>query len=233
MKKYFQLLGAAALLTASLFTINETAKAESMETFTERRVVFKCEMRDDELITIPQYVEQERYERYENTVAEEYVVLEANKPLITWNNYLGNNGQYTPKSRCYTVSARLTNMTSAIAAYYRYGNSTLSNDESYTKALEALEAVSQHTLVYGTNRFGQYIDEQILVASDQKLSFASWLKRNITVAGRPTDPDQTIIVTLSPENARRYREVLESFKTGILVAAGGEGSPNAELPIEE
>ena len=34
MKKYFQLFGAAALLTASLFTINETAKAESMETFT-------------------------------------------------------------------------------------------------------------------------------------------------------------------------------------------------------
>ncbi len=233
MKKYFQLFGAAAFLTASLFTINKTAKAFPMETFTERRIVFECMKEAGEYVTMPQYVEQERYERYPNTVAEEYVILESNKPLITWNNFLGNMGQYTPKSRCYTVSARLTNMTSALAAYFRYQDSTLDNDESYTKALEALEAVSQHTLVYGTNRFGQYIDEQILVASDQKLSFTSWLKRDITVAGRPTDPDQTIIVTLSPENARRYREVLRSFKTGILVSAGGEGARDAELPIEE
>ncbi len=233
MKKYFQLFGAAALLTASLFSITKSAKAE-MSTYTENRVVFTC-MKDDggEFVTMPQYVEQERFERYPNTVAEESVVLEANKPLITWNNYLGSNGQYTPESRCMTVSARLTNMTSALAAYYRYEDSTITNDESYTKALEALEAVSQSTEVYGTNRFARFVDEQIIVASDQKLGFATWLKRDITVAGRPTDPDQSIIVTLSPENARRYMEVLESFKTGVLVASGGQGSPDAELPIEE
>jgi len=234
MKKYLQLLGAAAFLSASLFSINKTANAEYMETYTERRVVFECRKDDaGQLETRPQFVEQERYTRYKNTVVNQYIIVESDRPLITWNKFLGSNDQFPPDSRCQTVSNRLTNMTSALAAYYRDRDETISNEESYTKALEALEAVSQSTRAVGVNAFREYINEQILVASDRQLNYTSNLKRPITVAGLPTDIDQTVLLTLSPENAGQFRTVLRSFKEGVQVAAGGEGTTEADLPIEE
>jgi len=242
MKKFIQIFGAAALLTASLFTINKTAKAESMKTVTNPKVVFKCEKHDGEYQTMLQLVAETTYKRYPSVKAEEDDVrAEADEPIFTWNNYLGNMGQYTPESRCMTVSARLTNMLSALVAYSRYQDdvdyreSYRKTGERYIQALETLEAVSRSTNVYGTNRFGQFVDEQILVASDQRLNFSSWLKQNITVAGRMTDPDQSVIVTLSPENARKFRSVLINFKNNLRFATGGERIPGSSLPtpIEE
>ncbi len=238
MQRYFGVLGTATLLATSLFGLAPKANAQimlsTMETIREEKVVFKCSQDvSGDWVTIPQYVEQVTYVRYPNTVVSEEIRFQSDEALVSWTKSL-DNGRFIPESRCYTVSERLTDLVSGIAAAKRNMKPSMEMGESFISALEEVSDISRATGVYGRNLFGEYISERVILASDQNITGAYIpLRTRHTVVEDPTDADQTVIFTLSPENAKHWDEVLSSFKSGVSVAAGGEADPSVELPIQE
>lgn len=236
MRKFLQVFGTAAFLTAGLFGITETAKAE-METFTMDNVpMFKCEKgeMEGEYVTVPVIVTQERFVRYSNTVIDERETRRANEAFITWNKALAN-GRFAAKDRCMAVSKHFTNTVHGMAAKRRNENPLLSMEESYIQALSDLSNISRTTRVVGYNRFGEWINEQVILPEDFGVNSVSGMNQMMSVDDRPTNPQLSTLFTLSGANAIFNFDALEGVRYALLETAGIGGQEPAEvnLPIQE
>lgn len=107
-----KLLAASTLIGAGLLGIMPQAQAEPVVT---QRVVFACEVQNNQPVTVQKYIRETRDLSHSPMYREE--VLSQTQPLITWTASLASDhplGVYTPDSRCQAVSARLTNLASAL-----------------------------------------------------------------------------------------------------------------------
>lgn len=210
MQNCFKFLGTAALLSFSLLGLTPKAKAE-MATFTKGRIIFSCiQNQQGDWVTMPQMVRETRYSRYSNVVVDREVVLESDEPMILWTNTLGDG--YTSSSRCYTVSNRLTN---------------LANSLGFSKLEEIGRAATIHGVVNN-----EYIKEKVIFLSDKDIRYPINFSKKLSVGERAITGRDAVVLTLSPENARRFARVLEQFKAGVSLSIGGEEA-DIELPIEE
>ena len=107
-----KLLAASTLVAAGLLGIVPKAQASP---FVQEKVVFACEMQNNQYVTVQKYIrETTNFSKYPVYQTE---VLSQTEPLITWTATLGSDnpdGAYIPESRCQAVSARLTNLASAL-----------------------------------------------------------------------------------------------------------------------
>jgi hypothetical protein len=107
-----KLLAASTLAVAGLLGIVPQAQASPL---VQEKVVFACEVQNNQYVTVQKYIRQttdlSNYPVYQEEV------LSQTDPLITWTATLGSDhpdGAYIPESRCQAVSARLTNLASAL-----------------------------------------------------------------------------------------------------------------------
>jgi predicted acyltransferase len=113
MRNLFSTLAATVLATAGLLGAMPEAKADSL--LVEQKLVFSCEVRNNQYATIPQLVRDVIDPQYP-LLGERYVVQEYS-PLLIWTATLGSDhpdGAYMPEGRCQAVSARLTNLAASM-----------------------------------------------------------------------------------------------------------------------
>lgn len=114
MRHLFSTITAALLASAGLLSAIPEAKADTM--YLEDKLVFNCEIRDNQYATVPQMVRDKVDSKYpvrliKRSVVEEYT------PLLVWTATLDSDhpdGAYMPAGRCQAVSARLTNLASSM-----------------------------------------------------------------------------------------------------------------------
>ena len=114
MKVLFPTLVATLVGSAGLLTAMPEAKADTM--WQPEKLVFSCEMRNDQHATIPQMVRDEVDAKYSARLIRRSVVQEYS-PLLVWTQTLDSDhpdGAYMPKGRCESVSARLTNLATSM-----------------------------------------------------------------------------------------------------------------------
>lgn len=115
MKKLFPTLAATVIASAGLMSAVPEAKAENTMIL-EDKLVFSCEIQDNDYATVPQLVRDEVDAKYpvrliNRSVVEEYT------PLLVWTKTLDSDhpqGAYMPAGRCEAVSARLTNLAASM-----------------------------------------------------------------------------------------------------------------------
>jgi hypothetical protein len=107
-----KLLAASTLVVAGLLGIVPKAQANPL---VQEKIVFGCEVQNNQYVTVQKYIRETKdvghYPVYQTEV------LSQTEPLITWTATLGSDnpdGAYIPESRCQAVSARLTNLASAL-----------------------------------------------------------------------------------------------------------------------
>jgi hypothetical protein len=114
MRKLFPTLAATLLASTTFLVAIPETKADTV--VQDEKLVFSCEMRNDEYTTIPQMVQDEVDSKHpviliNRTVVEEY------SPLLVWTETLDSDhpdGAYMPEGRCEAVSARLTNLAASM-----------------------------------------------------------------------------------------------------------------------
>ena len=107
-----KLLAASTLVAVGLLGIVPKAQASP---FVQEKVVFACEMQNNQHVTVQKYIRETT--NFSNYPVYQTEILSQTDPLITWTATLGSenpDGAYIPESRCQAVSARLTNLASAL-----------------------------------------------------------------------------------------------------------------------
>lgn len=107
-----KLLAASTLVAVGLLGIVPKAQASP---FVQEKVVFGCEVQNNQYVTVQKYIRETT--NLGKTPVYQTEVLAQTDPLITWTATLGSDypgGAYVPQSRCEAVSARLTNLASAL-----------------------------------------------------------------------------------------------------------------------
>lgn len=114
MRHLFSTIAATLLASAGLLSAIPEAKADSM--YLEDKLVFSCEIRDNQYATVPQIVRDKVDAKYNVRLLRRSVVQEYT-PLLVWKATLDSDhpdGAYMPAGRCEAVSARLTNLASSM-----------------------------------------------------------------------------------------------------------------------
>ena len=115
MRNLFTTLATSTILaSAAVLSAMPEAKADTM--WLEDKLVFNCEMRNNQYATIPQIVRDEVDSKYSVRLIRRSVVQEYS-PLLVWTKTLDSDhvkGAYMPEGRCEAVSARLTNLASSM-----------------------------------------------------------------------------------------------------------------------
>jgi hypothetical protein len=114
MRKLFPTLAATLLASTTFLVAMPEAKADTV--VQDEKLVFSCEMRNDQYTTIPQMVQDEVDSRYPVRLINRSVVQEY-APLLIWTKTLDSDhpdGAYMPEGRCEAVSARLTNLAASM-----------------------------------------------------------------------------------------------------------------------
>jgi hypothetical protein len=114
MKKLFSALSAIALAAAGLFLVVPASQANP-QSMTQKKLVFACEIKDNQYVTVPQLIYERSNWRYpaltKQSIFQEY------EPLLVWTVALASDhpeGIYLPQGRCEAVSTRLTNLASSM-----------------------------------------------------------------------------------------------------------------------
>ncbi|NET35001.1 MAG: hypothetical protein F6K19_23735 [Cyanothece sp. SIO1E1] len=115
MKNFNRVAIVAALATAGLLGTTLEAKAQS-ETYTQQKLVFSCELRNNSLATVPQLIQETENARSPFLPPTQQVLQEF-QPVLVWATTLSSSnpvGAYTPEARCNSVSTRLTNLAASL-----------------------------------------------------------------------------------------------------------------------
>jgi hypothetical protein len=113
MKTLFPTLAVAVVASTSLLGVVPEAKAESP--LVEEKLVFSCEVINNQHATVPQLVRDEMNPKY--PVVKQRYVMQRYSPLLIWTKTLASDhpdGAYMPEGRCEAVSARLTNLATSL-----------------------------------------------------------------------------------------------------------------------
>lgn len=114
MRNLFPTLAATLVASAGLLSAMPEAKADTM--VLGDKLVFNCEMRDNQYATVPQIVQDEVDSKYPVRLIQRSVVQEYT-PLLIWKTTLDSDhpkGAYMPEGRCKAVSTRLTNLATSM-----------------------------------------------------------------------------------------------------------------------
>jgi hypothetical protein len=110
MRNLFPTVAVALLASAGVLSVVPEAKADTM--YLPEKLVFSCEIRNNQYATVPQMVRDKVDSKYQVRLIRRSVVQEYT-PLLVWTETLDSDhpdGAYMPEGRCESVSARLTNL---------------------------------------------------------------------------------------------------------------------------
>lgn len=114
MKNLFPTLAATILASVSILNAVPEAKADTM--WLGEKLVFSCEIQNNQYATVPQLVRDQVDSKYPVRLIRRAVVQEYS-PLLVWTETLDSDhpdGAYMPEGRCEAVSARLTNLATSM-----------------------------------------------------------------------------------------------------------------------